>query len=420
MEKFKYANSVTNDAFKKIFGLRSTSPEWNIIQGLCIYRRANLNENDFIKFFQINNNHFSYLDLYRNNDFRQVFRRELHYCPKCMQFGYHSYLHQLSFAVSCPFHDEQLLCLRYNGKAIPYSIDFTPTEAYSLMQAREKQPAERYAYILPSRKLIDGIWQITPDNIKLDYSLFDKIIFFNPSSEPSEPVKPIKYPTFKLVDNLSKDKRNMEYMPIFHIDTEASNLEYNEFLTKSEEWFTSKYQVFNKSNLETWFIAILIEDLIQNIDKDVLQYSISNMQRRQYYYNIDSEVYLEAASVVITAYIITNSRDLYEGIDNSIVYHYWTHNKAKRCSFSIFDIDNYINSKGITDKYLIFLIFKYLFKKLYSYISILLNDDLDLSFNYSKIAEMSVPDYVITLRDNRFEIYEFDNIFEKYEIATSF
>ncbi len=35
---------------------------------------------------------------------------------------------------------------------------------------------------------------------------------------------------------------------------------------------------------------------------------------------------------------------------------------------------------------------------------------------------MSVPDYVITLRDNRFEIYEFefDSIFEKDEIATHF
>lgn len=32
---------------------------------------------------------------------------------------------------------------------------------------------------------------------------------------------------------------------------------------------------------------------------------------------------------------------------------------------------------------------------------------------------MSVPDYVITLRDNRFEIYEIDSIFEKSEIATN-
>lgn len=47
-------------------------------------------------------------------------------------------------AVGCLFHDEQLLILRYKDKAVPYSIDFTPTEAYSAMQAREKQPAKRY------------------------------------------------------------------------------------------------------------------------------------------------------------------------------------------------------------------------------------------------------------------------------------
>lgn len=59
IEKFKSANAVTNDAFKRIFGLRSTSPEWNMIQGLYIYRRSNLNENEFMKFFQIRNTHFS-------------------------------------------------------------------------------------------------------------------------------------------------------------------------------------------------------------------------------------------------------------------------------------------------------------------------------------------------------------------------
>ena len=106
MEKFKYANAVTNASFKKIFGLRSTSIEWNVIQSVYSYRRSNLNENDFFKFFQLKDNHFSYLDIFSTNDFTQVFHRELHYCPKCMKLGYHSYLHQLSFADSCPFHDE--------------------------------------------------------------------------------------------------------------------------------------------------------------------------------------------------------------------------------------------------------------------------------------------------------------------------
>lgn len=256
--------------------------------------------------------------------------------------------------------------------------------------------------------MIDGIWQITPDYIKIDDPALLKIIFFNSSTEPSEPVKSTKYSTFKLVDSMSKSKRNIEYKPIFHIDIKTSNLQYDEVLAKSEAWFDSKYQVFHKSNLECWFIAILIEELIQNIDKDVLRYSIFNMQRRQLLYKIVSEDYLNATAAVITAFIVTNARVLYEGIDNSIIYHYWTHNKVNRCPFSIFDIESYINSKGIIDRYLPFLIFRHLFRKLYDHIFTVLQGDIDLSFNYSNIMEFNVPDYIIVQKDNCYEIFEIE------------
>lgn len=157
-------------------------------------------------------------------------------------------------------------------------------------------------------------------------------------------------------------------MTIFCIDTKTCNLEYNKLLKRSEEWFASKYQTFHISNLETWFIAMLIDELIQKIDEDVLQHSISNMKRHQFYYKVDIEDYLKAASAVITAYIVTNARDLYEGVDKSIIHHFSTHNKVNRCTFSIFDIDNYVNSKGVTDKYIPFFIFKHLFIKLYNHI----------------------------------------------------
>lgn len=406
MEKFKYANAVTNDSFKKIFGLRSTSTEWNVMQSLYIYRRSNLNEIDFFKFFQLKDNHFSYLDVFRNNNFTQVFHKELHYCPKCMKLGYHSYLHQLSFADSCPFHDEQLLILRYKDKAVQYSIDFTPTEAYSAMQAREKQPAERYIDILPSKELIDGIWQIAPDNIKIDIFPVQKIIFFNPSIEPSETVKPIKNTTFKLINFLKKDTSNIEFKPFFYIDTKTCNFAFNELLARSADWFESKYMVFNKSNLEYWYIAMLIEELIQNIDKDILQKSISNMQRHQFYYKIDNEDYIKTASAVITAFIVTNARDLYEGVDNSIIYHFSTHTKIKRCTFSIFDIDSYINSKGVINKYIPFLIFGRLFGKLYEHIFSQLQANLNLSFYYHNTFDFVIPDYVVAQRNHYYEIYE--------------
>lgn len=195
----------------------------------------------------------------------------------------------------------------------------------------------------------------------------------------------------------------------FHIDTKFSILEYNELLAKSEAWFETKYQLFNKNNLECWFIAMHIEELIQNIDKDVLRFSISNMQQHQFYYNIESDDYLKAAAAVITAFIVTNARDLYEGIDNSIVFHYWTHNKVNRCPFSIFDIETYINSKGLIDRYIPFLIFRRLFGKLHEYILKKLQADIEIAFSYNNIdLVLNIPDYVIVQKDDYFNIYEIE------------
>ena len=38
---------------------------------------------------------------------------KLIYCPKCMEYGYHSYIHQLSNLTTCPFHEGQRLLIDY-------------------------------------------------------------------------------------------------------------------------------------------------------------------------------------------------------------------------------------------------------------------------------------------------------------------
>lgn len=53
-------------------------------------------------------------------------------------------------------------------------------------------------------------------------------------------------------------------------------------------------------------------------------------------------------------------------------------------------------------------IFKRLFKKLYSHFYNV-EGDVELSFDYSKIAVYSVLNYVISLSDNNYEIYEIDD-----------
>ena len=39
----------------------------------------------------------------------QMVSGKLYYCPKCMEYGYHSYFHQLSGMGTCPFHEGQKL-----------------------------------------------------------------------------------------------------------------------------------------------------------------------------------------------------------------------------------------------------------------------------------------------------------------------
>lgn len=208
---------------------------------------------------------------------------------------------------------------------------------------------------------------------------------------------------------MRKNTGNIEFKPIFHIDTKTCDLEYNKLLARSADWFDLKHQIFNKSNLECWFIAILIEELIKNIDKDVLQKSIYNMQRNKFYYKIDNEEYLKTAATVFTAYIVTNARDLYDGIDNSIIYHYYTHNKVRRCAFSIFDIESYINNKGIIDNYIPFLIYGRLFSNLYEHIIRKLRANIKLSLNYySQSVDFYVPDYIIVRQDDCYEIFEIE------------
>ena len=43
----------------------------------------------------------------------QMISHKIYYCPKCMEYGYHSYLHQLSGIRTCPFHDGERLLSDY-------------------------------------------------------------------------------------------------------------------------------------------------------------------------------------------------------------------------------------------------------------------------------------------------------------------
>jgi hypothetical protein len=60
---------------------------------------------------------------------KYLIRNTLHYCPKCMEFGFHSIFHQLKFLDECPFHNINLvsICPQCH-KELPYELNKMKSE----------------------------------------------------------------------------------------------------------------------------------------------------------------------------------------------------------------------------------------------------------------------------------------------------
>lgn len=69
LEKFKYANTISNDSIQFAISLRTSTLTMIFIEKLYIYRQSKLAEDDFLRFFQISPNHFDVLDVFKGNDY---------------------------------------------------------------------------------------------------------------------------------------------------------------------------------------------------------------------------------------------------------------------------------------------------------------------------------------------------------------
>ena len=72
IEKFKYANSISNDSLRTVISLRTSTSTMIFIEKLYIYRQSKFAEDDFFKFFQISPNHFDALNVFKVNDYNQL------------------------------------------------------------------------------------------------------------------------------------------------------------------------------------------------------------------------------------------------------------------------------------------------------------------------------------------------------------
>lgn len=131
IEKFKYANVVTNKELHSI--LNSKRYRTGEIVYTSFYATNNyINKDNLTQIldkdvFKSCERDLEKLlgSLYNTTDLEKYMRDTLYYCPECIKIGYHSIAHQLNFLDNCIFHDIPLSyhCPHCN-KESSYMIDF--------------------------------------------------------------------------------------------------------------------------------------------------------------------------------------------------------------------------------------------------------------------------------------------------------
>lgn len=349
LEKFKYANAITNDTLRSVISLRTSTSTMIFTEDLYIYRQSKFAEEEFFRFFQIDPNHFDSLKIFRGNDYNRLFRKELYYCPTCIQVGYHSFLHQPTFVSECPFHKEPLIAASYDGKAIPYSIHTKKNEAYSTMADQAKISARQYVDVMESRKLIDGIWESVPTIFhSISITNCCGIRYFNPSVDSSRTAMVSDDRLQSSLKSLFFDKYP-SIKPVASFFNEECITLYNELIHRIEDICLSLGWDFDKGSLDEWLIQITVEDLLSDIAPDLLKKVISSINFLEESNNIEAGFFHKVAAQIITAYIITDSTYLSEAFDYSLISRFYNHKNRN----SIFTLRTMLSGKDFNTYILI-------------------------------------------------------------------
>lgn len=140
LEKFKYANELTNSDIGRLLNASSCLKKNISIYSSLYIAKNRINQNSLSNllekdvFYNLNIYLRTFLgSLYNELDIEKYTIEKFRYCPKCIEQGYHSIFHQLNFFDKCVFHDIELktqcpscgleynYIIRYNGVDIGFS-----------------------------------------------------------------------------------------------------------------------------------------------------------------------------------------------------------------------------------------------------------------------------------------------------------
>ena len=378
-----------------------------------MYRYNRFDENKISDFFALDDSHFTPLYRLRFNKIELFLNEEIYYCPICMNFGYHSYFHQLKFMIKCIFHNTKLIkAVDENQRTALYCLSSLEYEAYKNGSNKNTRSIKKYLEVPSASHLIVNEYENYHPDIVLMESKYDIIRFFDPlSQQMREQIKDSTYSfMYKAFCNEKIDKKEVINITVYECEQF-----YNKLCSTVQDYCLENYLDYNENSIQEWFLCDILQNYIITIDDFIMKTSLRILHNYEIYKsslkeknNITESDFRNAATVIMLAFYITHANTVYEGIIDlrKVVSKY---NKSTNCNLIFNDLISIRIDNEKFSFYLSYLIFERLIRKTYIKIKTVI-DEIDIS-EISTLLDLNInsfPNYIILKKENKYRIYEID------------
>lgn len=394
VEKFCMLNGMTEAEFQKnICHKTAPTTKWlREFKSYYVFRCTALLPKDIDNNFNITQKNYSILKCFSVNRLETYMNEDLYYCPECMKYGYHSIFHQLKFMNNCFIHKKQPLIIVKN---MNYALFFSQRNSYKEME------------IVPTVRDITLNKNFLLSKIKkLHFNLPECIKVIDPN------YKKYKFPkiptmnesTKKLLHSIMFGENNQK--PIHEVYMQENEIEFEKLLKHYRTYYLNNFNLFRYQIglFPSVYFAIYdyTQKILGNITVKELHQISSNLRYNQNISREEGDKYI--SFLTASAFLCSvNDENFYR------LKRVWSYDKNYENMDYYIDLSN-LEEELITHSperyhYIYTLVFRRIADLIYRQIQ----EQFYLSYDNNPLwhkYNLKIPQYVITLADDIFQIYE--------------
>ncbi|EPR10217.1 hypothetical protein [Ruminiclostridium papyrosolvens] len=387
-------NGMTEAEFQKnICNKVAPTTKWlHEFKHYHVFRCTALSTRDINKIFNITENNFAVLKCLSVNKLETYINEGLYYCPKCMEYGYHSMFHQLKFMENCFIHKNQAL-IKVDKKN--YALFFSQRKPYKEID------------VIPTIKDITLNRNFLLSEINnLHFELPDCIKVIDPN------YKKYKFPKVSRM-NESTNRLLFSIMfggntqiPVFEVPMQENDIEFEKLLKHYRSYYLSNFNLFRYQTGLFPSVYFAIYDYVQKILVDIPEKEIHKISfNLRYNQNILSEEGNKYISFLTASAFLcsVNDENFYR------LKRVWSYDKNYENMAYYIDLSNLeeeiLTHSPIRYHYIYTLLFQRIADLVYKQIQeqfYLTYENNPLWYEY----DLKIPQYVVTLENDVFKVYE--------------